>query len=377
MRMFPELLSTSGPLVRVEVVRDRIGFLSLWHEWNQLVTACGDLLFLRHEFLQVWLEHFAPTGRLRILTGRDARGTLVAALPLIEERTRLMKVPVVQLTSPTNCHSCRFDLLALQPAHAGQAFLEHLRGDSSWDVLRITDVPEGGAAWALLRAAQGMEMPTGTWSSARSPCLRLPLAFEALQQGMSASFRASLRRRRRRLQEQGVVELERLSGGPELLSKLLEGFELEQRGWKGRRGTAIAQHPATLGFYSNLAMRAARAGWLSLYFLRLDGRPIAFDYGLTYGGRYLSLKHAYDERAGKYSPGQLLTEDTLRDCIARGLTEFDFLGDDSPCKKDWAREGRPQAWLYVFRRSLKGRLLRRAKFQLLPAAREALHRWRR
>src|SRR5262249_59848813 len=116
-------------------------------------------------------------------------------------------------------------------------------------------------------------------------------------------------------------------------------------------------------FYSALAQEATDQDYLSLYFLRLDGRPVAFHYGLTYGPRYYLLKPAYDETYKECSPGHLLLDEVLTDCIARGLTEFDFLGPDMIWKRDWADQARHHTWLFIFRKSPYGQALRTLKFR--------------
>ncbi|MFP2926782.1 GNAT family N-acetyltransferase [Pyxidicoccus sp. 3LG] len=355
-------------------VRDLAGFDSLAPEWNALVERTDDQVFYRHEFLRCWLRNFAPEGRLRILTARDVNGRLVATLPLRATRGRQYGMPVRQLLSLTNKHSCRFDLLAEDPRRAGKAFLTYLLKDRSWDVLRLGDVPEGGSAWALLGAARKAGLPCGTWESARPPYLELPETVEAWQRERGRNAKP-LRRRRRRLEERGRVTLERVTGGERLTERLAEGFALERSGWKAQRGTAIAQSQRRLAFYSDLAGVAAKAGWLGLYYLRVEKRAIAFQYGLEYGGRYLALKPGYDEAFAEVSPGQLLTEGLIQDCIRRGLTELDLLGDDAPFKREWTEVVRPHHWLFIYRDTLRGRALYRAKFQWAPVARSMVGKW--
>ncbi|MFZ5472153.1 MAG: GNAT family N-acetyltransferase [Myxococcota bacterium] len=362
----------AAPVATVSEVTEREDFVALKDEWNTLVRASNDHFFYRHEFIQIWLDHFAPQSRLRVLLGRDAAGTLVAALPLLEESASICGVTVRQLSGTSNAHSCRFDFLALDPPAAARALLSYLGADERWDVLRLVDVPKTGAAMALLEAAAALDMPYGSWDSQRSPYLALPTTIEAFEEALGKRFRASLRRRRRRLSELGKVEVERVEGGGELAKKLAEGFEVERSGWKGKNGTAIVQSPQTHGFYSTLGYFSAAGGYLSAYFLRLDGRAVAFDFAVTYGQRYLTLKPAYDEAHHMVSPGQLLTEDSLRACIQAGVTELDFLGNATPCKLDWTQTVRPHAWLYLFRGTPKGRMLCSAKFSLLPAAKRLL-----
>ena len=274
---------------QVQVVTDRAGFMALEAEWNALVARTGDTLFYRHEFLRVWLDNFAPGAALRVLTLRDGAGDLSAALPLLLERSSLYGAPVRQLVSAANPHSCRFDLIAQDPVQAAELFLAHLREDRSWDLLRLNDVPEQGAGWALHAAADRAGLATGSWESLQSPYFPLPDTSEAFQATLQSKFKANCRRRRKKLEEKGQVRFERYEGGVDLDAKLEEGFALEQSGWKGQRGTAMAQDVRTRGFYTELARESARSGRLTLYFLRLDDRPVAFHFGLTHAGRYLLL----------------------------------------------------------------------------------------
>src|SRR4051794_33020205 len=96
--------------LQVSEIRDRASFVALQPEWDALVSRTDDQLFYRHDFFRLWMDHFAPHGPLRILTARDDRGDLVAALPLVETRGSILGVPVRQLSAAANAHSPRFDL---------------------------------------------------------------------------------------------------------------------------------------------------------------------------------------------------------------------------------------------------------------------------
>jgi CelD/BcsL family acetyltransferase involved in cellulose biosynthesis len=360
----------------VEVV-DRPAFLRLEKDWNALVESTSDAPFYRHEYIRSWMDSFVPGARIKVFTGRDHGGKLVAALPLVAERGFLYGLPVRWLVSPTSTHTARFDLIAADRRSAARAFVRTLADDHTWDVIRITDVPAGGNAWDLYHAAARAGFPAGAWESHHSPFIPLPATYAALEARLSSRFKANLRRRRRRLEERGPVTVERVTGGAALEAGLEECFALERSGWKGRRGTAAALSSKTLGFYTGLAHRASRGDYFSLFFLKVAGRAIAAQYGLTRGGVYALMMTCYDETFREYSPGHLLMEDVLRDCIAGGLNEFDFLGCDMGWKQDWSPIVRAHHWFFIFRDNAMGRMLRKAKFDWIPAAKGGLARWRR
>ncbi|HYV86241.1 MAG TPA: GNAT family N-acetyltransferase [Patescibacteria group bacterium] len=369
-------LSDASNLEMVQVV-DRSAFRLMEKDWNALVETTSDEPFYRHEYIRSWTDSFAPDAKLKILTGRDRTGRLVAALPLVSERGFLYGLPVRRLVSPTNVHSYRFDLIAEDRQSAARTFFRTLAADDTWDVIKITDVPEGGNAWDLYNAATAAGFPSGAWESQRSPFVPLPPSYDDLEARLSSKFKANLRRRRRRLEERGTITVERVTGGLELEERLEDCFSLERSGWKGRQGTAAGQSKRTRGFYTGLARHAAREDYLSLFFLKLDGKPIASQYGLTRRGVYSLVMTCYDEAFSEYSPGHLLLESVMKRCVDGGLCEFDFLGCDLGWKLDWSSTVRSHHWFFIFRDNRLGRVLQRAKFGWIPGVKESLKRWRR
>lgn len=358
--------------LRVEELTSPEAFQALEAEWNALVEATDESPFNRHECIRAWIWSFARGARLVILTARDFEGRLVAALPLVAEKGLVCGLPARQLVAAANTHSCRFDLVAEDKVAAGRAFLAHLLGKPGWDLLRIRDVPEGGKAWHIHSAAVELGLPVGVWESQRSPYLRLPSSYDEVLATKSPLFRANLRRRRRQLERLGTLSVERVTGEGMLLERLDEGFALESHGWKGREGTAIADDNCARAFYTQLALEAARRRYLCLHFLRLDGRPIAFHYGLVHRGVYYVPKLAYDESLKGCSPGLVLLEEAIKHAISMGLGGYDFLGAEAEWKNKWSTRAQTHHWLFIFRNTAVGHALRTAKFDWIPAAKRAL-----
>jgi CelD/BcsL family acetyltransferase involved in cellulose biosynthesis len=224
-------------------------------------------------------------------------------------------------------------------------------------------------------AAGAARHPTGRWGVGASPYLPLDFPGRTAEERsgrllaqVGAGFRSSLRRKRRRIEEQGALRLRCFERAePAALERF---YELESAGWKGQKGTAIACDERTRRFYDGLADAASRHGYFSLYALECGGRVVAMQYCLSDRERCYLLKPAFDENFSKYSPGQLITQEILRDCLERGLTEYDFLGREAEWKGEWAEATRPQADCYIFRRGLAGRALHAWKFRFLRRAQE-------
>lgn len=75
---------------------------------------------------------------------------------------------------------------------------------------------------------------------------------------------------------------------------------------------------------------------LRLAALRAGGTLVAAELGLTSGARHHLWFPIYDPAFAKYSPGGLMTLDTLEAAAARGITRVDFGVDADAYKRDFA-----------------------------------------
>ena len=396
------------PALAVEIVEGREAFNALEKDWNAaLARGPHDEPMLRHEWLRAWIENFAPGATLRTLVARTGR-ELHAAIPLVELRERSADtcfVPMTTWATPQNDHSHRGGvLLGRRGKEALKAVWERLADLPGWDRLRLRDLPHGAPEWALRDLAEHAGFPCGLWTSLHSPYRMLPPLqpvaavaepgkkghkpagrqppaagrYDAVEASVDAKFRQNLRRRKRRLAEQGEVKYVLLDGkdAKQLDTALADFFVIEASGWKGRGGTAIAQRPELVGFYTQMACDAAKRGALALGFLELSGRRIAAHLSLVHGGKHYLLKLGYDESFHEFSPGQQLTSEAIRDSCQRGLSEFDFLGPCMDWKLDWEPALRTHTWLTIFRPTRAGRLVHEARFTAWPVARALVARLR-
>jgi CelD/BcsL family acetyltransferase involved in cellulose biosynthesis len=157
-----------------------------------------------------------------------------------------------------------------------------------------------------------------------------------------------LRRRRRKLESQGSLELV-VEDGTDRLNELLDqGFRVEAAAWKGRAGTAIVSSPKTERFYRDVGCWAAQRGSLRLAFLNLDGRPLAFDFAVEEGARHYLLKTGYDPLYRALAPAMLLRYEMLGRAFELRLRSYEFGGADEPWKLQWSTGLRERLRLQAF-----------------------------
>lgn len=368
----------------VEEISDEAAFAGLEKEWNAfLVRSSMNAPFLRHEWFRIWWKAFGNGRKMAVFIVRTESGRWAAAAPLVEETGVRAGIPCRILTSMSNDHSCRFDFLLSNdpkdaPADAVAAIADAIaRRVPKVDLLELQDIlSESPAVAALQQAAARDGRKTGMRPTLQTPYIPVEGKWTAYFDSVSGHLKRNLRRRRRQLEEQGKVSIEQWSGetlseGDRLIDRLREGFEIEAMAWKGSAGTAIRENEIWAEFYRELARTTAERGWLRLYFLRLDDRPIAFYYTVLYDRKLYYLKLGYDPAYARYSPGILLHQEILESLFQEKVTELDFLGPMMEWKREWAKGERAHVWFYLFQKGLRPRLIRSIKFGLIPYFKQA------
>ena len=269
-----------------------------------------------------------------------------------------------------NDHTPRWDVLSAGGNRETlDAIWDHVRTmRDAWDVLLLAQIPvASGTLDGFAARARADGFLTGIWRSSRSPYVPCASDWDAYLATRRTKHRSNLRNRAARLRRSGPVGVDVVCGGEALDSALDDGLALEAAAWKDRAGTAILSRPDTRRFYTELAARAARRGWLRLEFLTVGDRRVAFHYLLRYADALHVLKQGYDPAYAAYSPGTILTCLVLEDAFRGGDREVDLLGDTEPWKSEWTGTARDHAWLFVFPGRARSRLVHAAKFGIAPA----------
>lgn len=98
----------------------------------------------------------------------------------------------------------------------------------------------------------------------------------------------------------------------------------------------------------------------AVWFLRLDGRAIAFAYCLEHGGVLYELKVGFNPDYARFGPGVLLTRARLEYCFSEGLRSYEFLGQPERHKLDWTDNCRELTRVQAFAPTLPGQARRLA-----------------
>jgi CelD/BcsL family acetyltransferase involved in cellulose biosynthesis len=332
----------------------------LRQEWDELADGVGAPPFVHPAWIEAWWSAFGK-GRLELITARRD-GRLAGCLPVAMRSGRARSV--------TNWHTPLFSFVA-EDSEAARELAEQLfsKGVAAIELSLLDDEGPGVSECVDAATAAGYTVATSTMT--RAPYVRVEGDFGDYERRLSKNRRKGLRRRRRQLEALGAVELECVEDGERLDDHLDAAYGVEAAGWKGSARTAIASRPETRRFYTEVAHSAAERGWFRLSFLRVGGRPVAFDYALVHDDRWYSLKSGFDPGYAKYAPGMLLLHAMLERAFAEGLASVELLGTDDPYKLEWADGARGRIRLQAFSRSPLGRLGRLAAHARPVASRAA------
>lgn len=327
----------------------------------------------RAESLAVWLKKFAPQADFELLVVADA-GRFVAALPLIGRPLKGL-LPAVSLPVSPWWTSGELLLDASADSSATAAALDllfagfnELRRPLAWlDAVRFAT-----PRWqAFLAAAERAGWPASIRPQAVVGQIEIDHDWDGYQARWSKSHRRKLQRCLRLAAAAGGASLriEQTPAQCDLPRLVRQGFEIEDRSWKGAAGSSVLSRPGMLEFYVEQAQRLAAAGCLELAFLEIRGEPIAFEYGLQAKGVYYSYKVGYDQRCAELSPGQLLRFKLFERFYADpGRTLVDFAGPLSSATASWSTRVEPVGRLVLGAPTLAGRVA--------EAAYRSWRRWR-
>ncbi len=359
----------TAPAVTARVIDNYDDFLALESTWTELVGRSSITHpFLEHCWVRTWWECFGRGSRLHVVVVSEG-AKAIAIAPLIVSKTSIFGITARRLGFFYNSHVPRGGFIVAEGARkAYEVIWKTIRRSAAWDFIQLCQLTEDSEALQYIRElAHHDVLPAGLWKSGASPRVHLNRTWDEYHQTLPSKHRSNLRNRFKRLEQAGPVELDTVTGGGRREDALREGFALESAAWKGANGTAILNNESVARFYELFSKRAAEHGWLRLNFLRAAGRPVAFDYSLEYGGRIFLLKLGYDPCFSPYSPSNLLLGTTLKEAFSKGLSEYDFLGEEAEWKRCWTTDTQSNFWFYVFAPSVRGRLLHRAKFEVIPA----------
>ena len=303
--------------------------------YAELERVGATTAFQRLLWLRLWQQELAPSraATLMFVLVAEPSGQPLMLLPLCQRRHGLLRVieaadlgvgdytaPVLAPhfhPSPEEWQLLWARICAVLPRH---------------HVLRLTKIP---------REFHGRPNPLAWIKGARPLDLKaygLPIyrPWEACAAAaISSKVRSNLRRRGRRLKEQGAVRfyVAERDDEAEALFATLVAQRVARFKSLGKREPL--EDPAFQAFYAAVAREGTRAGFARIAALEVKGEVVASVLGLIHAGAFHVILPTFaGEPWSRFSPGLLLMEHTMEWAAENGLTYFDFTIGDERYKQD-------------------------------------------
>ena len=351
-------------MVEIQELRglDNPELLSGWKRLEEEGACPG--LFSSRLWVTTWARSFAKERKVVALKGVSS-GKTVGVLPVFVSDNRAASTAV-------NFLSPRGEFVA-DSVHAREfatAVLRWLRDRQLEGSFR--GLPADSDTLSLLRAARpDVGLRAHERPGRVSPYIEMDGTWDGYLRSRARKTTHEWERKMRRLDEAGDVRVLRSGDGTDPDALVDRFIAVEQRSWKEAEGTSISGRGVET-FYHELAGEASRAGLLSSFWVELDGRVIAFLFGVVYDSVYYAMKTSYDEAYAQLSPSVRLFHEAVGHAFGAGIARFDFLGRRARWKDEWANGWREHTDVTLYRPGLRGAIEHVLDSRVKPLARRAM-----
>jgi CelD/BcsL family acetyltransferase involved in cellulose biosynthesis len=335
-------LAGASASLRSEVITTAAGLERIAAPWELLRWRCPRATpFQSPAWLIPWWHAFG-IGELRVLA-LYAGNRLVGLAPLFLPRRRETGRRRLLLIGTGNTDY--LDALS-EPG------FERAMADAASAQLSALASEADGADLTQLPLSSPLLRMTTSWQEEQLegvPCPVIPLHSSAtqLEDVLPAPWASQIRRKRRRLERIGRVQVQSADGAP--VERALELFDdfvrLHGASWSARGRPGMMSNPHVRQFHREVIRRTHPLGLLDLFTLKLEGRAVAAYYGFRDDRCAYYYQCGSDPVVGELSVGTLLTASAVTAAMCRGAAEFDFLRGRERYKYLWGARDRPTARL--------------------------------
>ncbi|MBF6599050.1 MAG: GNAT family N-acetyltransferase [Dehalococcoidia bacterium] len=296
-------------------------------EWTGLLaTVPAPVPFVTPAWQRVWLDHFQGARTLQLLTARDGE-RLIGVAPLLVEGDRAELVGHYSI--------CDYMDVVVTPGFEQQFFASLLArlADAGVHTLTLRGIRQWSAALGAVAAAA----PAAGFACARddealSPSVELPGSWDEYLARLSKKDRHELRRKLRRLDSGGTVDLRVVTEPAEAFELLDTLFHLMRI--SSHHKEEFLARPGMEPFFREMVPAMAHERMLRFYLLTLDGQPVASVLNFDLAGVLYMYNSGYDPQYAHYGVGLMSKALLLRDAVENGRSCVDFLRGDEAYKYD-------------------------------------------
>jgi CelD/BcsL family acetyltransferase involved in cellulose biosynthesis len=310
---------------------DRVDSLrELKGSWNSFLLASSTPDFFRSwEWLDAWLAVFGAGKRPCILAYYDRDG-LAGLAPLCS--TSFFGLERITFLGAGVSDRHGFIVRPGKEDAFSRGLFQALDEHTGWQLCDLRELPADDPISQRLHASLSPRMTQVSLQS-KLPYLTLPTTWEEFLGGYSKKRRDKIKYYPRMLSRDYQWSIEEADQG-NLQDRLDTLASLNVHRWL-RKGVPSSFLQPGFRLFHALVAKSLLGRALRLYTLLVDGRPVAFLYGYSFGKRFSFYLCAQDDRFSRYGLGFILQVEAIRRAIEEGCLAFDFLRGLEDYKMHW------------------------------------------
>lgn len=348
-------------MLKVEIVTDLEGFKALSEDWNRIVLEANLSIFQTWEWSWHWWQANSRGKKLWLITVRDGRDLAGIAPLYISSSYYGLPVKVAAFIG-TNGTDYLDVIISHRDSEAKviSMLTDQLLKYPKWDAVDLHQLPLGSSAAQIIgsRAAEaGLSFEQVPQDSCYN--LVLPDSWDEYLAALSKKFRWNVQYYARRLARDHELSV-RLSEGGDIAKDMKLFFKLHQKRFVSKKKPGAYLSPKFRKFHTDLAVAFAKHGWLQLYIMEIDKKPVAAIYGFKLGNSFYYYLGGFEPDWGSLSVSTVLIARAVEDSINTGLRNFNFLRGNEPYKQKWLAQESPNQRLIINRPGKKSGLVQKA-----------------
>lgn len=314
----------------------------LKEDWNRILNQIPNYFpTITYEWVTSWVQaNQKRIKNLYIVVVKSSRYEVVGIIPFYFYTTYMWRIPLTVLDLIGSQYHGMIDVIA-PPEHL-LAVLNLMvkvifKEANHWDISTFRRLNYmRGATLFLERISEKKGLSFNEESFIRIPYIQLEGSWEEYYEQRDKHFKKEIRRKRRKLEQMGEIRWEVCESSIEA-KHFQEFLILENKGWKGKKGTSLLQRECLLNLYRNILSSESSEMLRPVIFnMRLNNELISSSVCFrTLDGLYV-FKIAYDEAYHYASPGLLLRLYEVEYSYRNGLKIYDFAGIEQPWMKKFA-----------------------------------------
>jgi len=354
-------------MIRTEILKNTLSFSGLKNEWTELLKETGnDNIFLTWEWMYTWWIHFSSSRELYLVTVR-LDDQLIGIAPLVTRPRNLKRGELFRPVEFIGSGDVGSDYLSLllhksHEQEAVNAITEYLVSQNL--ILDFSRFDED----SLTMNALIEKLHTHGWKSTRTTSTVSPYVnlesynWETFVASRGRSHRANVRKRLKTLNEEFTVTFEKVNSDERRSKALQQLISWHLLRWQEKGGSTALHSKALLHFHEEFSRLALERGWLRLFMLWLDARPVVSLYCFNYDHKYLFYQMGFDRAFLNYSVGLAGTALAIKEALKEQATEYDFLHGDEAYKYLWTGQQRRLLRVDLFPPGISGAIYQRSMF---------------